>query len=674
MSSTPSPAPFDEATANASINALRFLAVDMVEAAGCGHPGAPMGQAALAYVLFSRHLKFDPADPEWQNRDRFVLSCGHASALQYGLLHLSGYDLGLDELKNFRQAGSKTPGHPEYGHTVGVETTTGPLGQGISTAVGMAMAEALLADELNTDQHVLFDYRTWVIASDGDVMEGVASEAASLAGHLQLGKLNVLYDANEITIDGSTDLSFTEDVAARFAAYGWHTLTVSDGNDLVALDEAMAAAAAETSKPTLIVVRTHIGYGSPNKQDTAASHGAALGAEEAAATKRALGWPEEPAFHVPEAAYEGFRGGAACGAAARATWQETRKAWAAANPDASAELERRQAGEPAPGWQEALTAAFAETPEKVATRKASGMALQALQRHVPLTGGSADLTGSNNTLLADVADYMPGAPSRHIRFGVREHAMGAVLNGMALSGLFRPYGGTFLIFADYMRPAVRLAALMGLPAIYVFTHDSVLLGEDGPTHQPISQLLSLRAIPNLSVVRPADAHETMAAWRHAVTRTHGPTAIVLSRQGIETLAATREGQSHLEKGAYVLEEASSGEPELVLIATGAEVGLAHQARATLESEGTPTRVVSFPSWDLFEAQDASYRTSVLPAGVPRLAIEAGCSIGWDRYVGDRGDVLAIDRFGASAPLADLQSQYDLTPEAVVARAKALLGH
>lgn len=663
--------PFDRTTADATINALRFLAVDMVEAAGCGHPGAPMGQAALAYVLFARHLKFDPENPDWHDRDRFVLSCGHASALQYGLLHLAGYDLSLDDLKAFRQHGSKTPGHPEYGHTVGVETTTGPLGQGISTAVGMAMSEALLAEEYNRESLALFDHKTWVIASDGDLMEGVSAEACSLAGHLKLGKLNVLYDANEITIDGSTDLSFTEDVAKRYEAYGWHTLSVDDGNDLEALDAAMSAASAETERPSLIVVRTHIGYGSPNKQDTAAAHGAALGAEEAAATKEALDWPLEPAFHVPAEAYEGFRPAAGRGAEARAAWDDLRADFAQKHPEAAAELDRRERGEPAEGWLERLDEAFAEPAEKLATRKASGIALQALQSSVPLVGGSADLTGSNNTLLADTADYLPGKPSRHVRFGVREHAMAAILNGLALSGLWRPYAGTFLIFSDYMRPSIRLAALMGLPTIYVFTHDSVLLGEDGPTHQPISQLLSLRSIPQLTVLRPADARETKAAWRVAVRNTEGPTAIVLSRQGIPTLAATEQGEQHVEQGAYVLEEASA-DPQLVLMASGAEVALAVGARAALEAEGTPTRVVSFPSWELFETQDESVRDSVIPRDVPSLAIEAGCSIGWDRYVGQRGATVTIDRFGASAPLADLQREYGLTVENVLQAARGLI--
>ena len=663
--------PFDRQTADATINALRFLAVDMVEQAGCGHPGAPMGQAALAYVLFSRHLKFDPSRPEWDNRDRFVLSCGHASALQYGLLHLAGYGLSLDDLKDFRQHGSKTPGHPEYGHTVGVETTTGPLGQGVSTAVGMAMGEALLASEFNRQDATLFDYRTWAIASDGDLMEGVSSEACSLAGHLKLGKLNVLYDANEITIDGSTDLSFTEDVAQRFAAYGWHTQAVADGNDLEALDAAMTAAVQETEKPSLIVVRTNIGFGSPNKQDTAAAHGAALGAEEAAATKKALGWPIEPAFHVPPEAYDGFRAAAERGAASCAEWNDTRSKYSNSHPDESRDLDQRAKGEPKDGWLDDLAKAFAEPGKKLATRKASGMAVQALQNSVPLVGGSADLTGSNNTQLAGIDDYLPGRPSRHIRFGVREHAMGAVMNGMALSGLIRPYGGTFLIFSDYMRPAIRLAALMGLPTIYVFTHDSVLLGEDGPTHQPISQLLSLRSIPNLTVLRPADVRETMAAWRSAIRNTTGPTALILTRQGVPTLNATTAGESKVEKGAYVLEEASAA-PQLTLLASGSEVSLTVGARETLEAQGVATRVVSFPSWELFEAQSAEYRASVLPEGTPCLAVEAGSSIGWDRYVGRQGSVLGIDRFGASAPFADLTREYGLTVENVVEQARKLL--
>jgi transketolase len=659
-----------------AINTIRFLAVDMVEAANSGHPGAPMGQAPLAYLLWTRHLRHDPAHPDWADRDRFVLSCGHASALIYSLLHLAGYDLPLHELENFRQLGSKTPGHPEYGHTPGIETTTGPLGQGLSTAVGMAIARRHLAAEFNREGFELFSHRILTVASDGDLMEGVTSEACSLAGHLGLAELKVFYDANRISIDGSTDLSFTEDVGKRFAAYGWKVLAVDDVNDLAATDAAIAAALAETERPTLVVVHTHIGFGSPKKQDSAAAHGSPLGKDEVLAAKRNLGWPAAPTFLVPEEARRPFLAQAARGAAAHAQWRVLRADYATAHPAAAADLTRRQARQLPSGW-EAKLPRFDPASGGLATRQASGKVLNAIAGTVrELTGGSADLTGSNNTWLDDEAVFTAGSPGgRNFFFGVREHAMAAALNGMALSGLLRPYGGTFLIFSDYMRPAIRLAALMGVPAIYVFTHDSIFLGEDGPTHQPISQLLSLRAIPNLTVVRPADANETAGAWRAALENTSGPTAIILTRQKLPILAAVAAaGYDGLRRGAYVLSEPAAGKAQLALIATGSEVALAVAAAEALALEGLAARVVSMPSWELFDAQDEAYRRQVLPPELPlRLAIEAGTTLGWERYVGERGRTLGIDGYGASAPAADLAAHYGFTVDRVVAEAKALVG-
>jgi transketolase len=659
-----------------AINTIRFLAVDMVEAARSGHPGAPMGQAPLAYLLWTRFLRFAPQAPDWPNRDRFVLSCGHASALLYALLHLAGYDLPLAELRRFRQLGSKTPGHPEHGLTPGVETTTGPLGQGFGNAVGMAVAERLLASRFNRPEFPLFDHCVWVVASDGDLMEGVASEAASLAGHLRLGKVKVFYDDNRITIDGSTALAFSEDVGRRFEAYGWHVQRVDDGNDLGALGAAIAAAAAETSRPTLTLVRTHIGYGAPHKQDTAKAHGEPLGPEETAAAKRNLGWPTEPPFLVPEEALAPFRAAAGRGQAQEAEWRRLLEDYAAAHPEAAAELGRRWAGELPAGWDAELPA-FAPADGPLATRQASGKVLSVLTPRLPeLVGGSADLTPSNNTFVAGEGTFAAGEPGgRYFHFGVREHAMGAALNGMALSGLLRPYGGTFLIFSDYMRPAIRLAALMGLPTLYVFTHDSIFLGEDGPTHQPISQLLSLRSIPNLTVIRPADAVETVEAWRLALARRRGPTALVLTRQKLPVLAETagraREGVG---RGAYALADPPAGEPAALLLASGSEVALCLEAHRALAAEGIRTRVVSFPSWQLFDAQDAAYRDAVLPPSVPRrLAVEAAVPLGWHKYVGIAGDVLAQETFGASAPYQDLARHFGFTAEAVAERVRRLVG-
>jgi len=664
---------FDDRDALA-ISTLRFLAVDMVEAARSGHPGAPLGQAPLAHVLWSRHLRHDPADPEWPDRDRFVLSCGHASALLWALLHLAGDDLPLDELKRFRQLDSKTPGHPEHGHTAGVETTTGPLGQGLSNAVGMALAQRSLAARFDRPGFRLFEHRIWVIASDGDLMEGVASEASSFAGHQKLGALKVFYDSNGISIDGPTSLAWSEDVAARYRAYGWSVLEVADGNDLDELDRAAAAAAAESARPTLVVVHTHIGYGSP-KQDSAASHGAPLGPEAVAETRRRLGWPEEGTFLVPEEARAPYAEAARRNGAAHAAWKETLAAYRAAHPEAAAELDRRLAGELPTGWLDSLPR-FDPGAKPVATRAVSGQVVNALAAALPeLLGGSADLSESNNTTIAGEPLSAPETPAgRNVHFGVREHAMGAILNGLALSGLLRPYGGTFLIFSDYMRPAIRLAALMRLPVTYVFTHDSIFLGEDGPTHQPISHLASLRAMPGLVTLRPADARETVAAWRVAVERRDGPTALALTRQKLPVLDETLDVGEGVARGAYVLWE-SGFEPGsgLLLLATGSEVPLALETGKRLAGEGAGVRVVSMPSWELFEAQSPEYREGVLPrAAGRRLAVEAASPFGWHRWVGPQGAVHAIEGFGASAPAAALAERYGFTAESVAARARSLL--
>jgi len=657
-----------------AVNTLRFLAVDMVEKANSGHPGAPLGLAPLAYVLWSQHLRHDPRDPQWPDRDRFVLSCGHASALLYGLLHLAGYDLPLDELRNFRQLGSKTPGHPEFGLTPGVETTTGPLGQGLANGVGMALARRHLAARYDRPGHALFDHRVWVIASDGDLMEGITAEASSFAGHFRLSELKVFYDDNKISIDGSTDLTFTEDVAQRYEAYGWFVQRVADGNDLDALDAAARAAAAETERPSLVLVRTHIGYGSPNKQDSSASHGSPLGADEVRLTKAALGWPQEPTFHVPTEAVGAFETARQVGGKANAGWQKALEDYSAAHPEAAAELRRRLAGELPEGWEEALPT-FSTDDGKLATRKASGKSLDAVAGLLPeLMGGSADLAGSNNTTLAGEAFFSPATPAgRNLHFGVREHAMGAIMNGMALSGGFRPYGGTFLIFSDYMRNSIRLAALMKLPVLYIFTHDSIFLGEDGPTHQPVSQLPGLRAIPNLLVLRPADACETAAAWRTALEHRTGPSALILTRQGLPILPATVErAREGVPRGGYVLAD-SAGEPAVILLATGSEVSLVMAAHERLAAEGVASRVVSLPSWELFARQSPEYRRSVLPPTVrKRLAVEAANPLGWHRWVGDEGEVLAQEGFGESAPASALAEHFGFTVDNVVARVRALL--
>jgi len=657
-----------------AVDTLRFLAVDMVEAAQSGHPGAPMGQAPLAYLLWTRYLRFDPRDPDWPDRDRFVLSCGHASALLYGLLHLSGYDLPMEELRAFRQWGSRTPGHPESFLTPGVETTTGPLGQGLGNALGMAIARRMLGATFNRAGFPLFDHRVWVIASDGDMMEGISSEASSLAGHLALGELVVFYDDNGISIDGSTDLAMSEDVGRRYEAYGWHVQRVADVNDLAALRAAIEAARDETERPSLVVVRTHIGYGSPGKQDSAEAHGAPLGADEVAAAKENLGWPLAPTFHVPDEARVPFRRAAERGAGLRRDWEALVERYGEAHPEAAERLAARRAGRLPEGWTERLPR-WTPADGAIATRKASGAVLNAIAGEVEtLVGGSADLTGSNNTYLKGFADVSAAEPGgRNLYFGVREHAMGSALNGMALSRLLRPYGGTFLIFSDYMRPAIRLAALMGLPVVYVFTHDSIFLGEDGPTHQPISQLLSLRSIPGLTVIRPADANEVAAAWRVAIERTDGPTALALTRQGLPVLEGTAErAMEGVARGGYVLLDCD-GAPEVLLIGTGSEVQLALGAARALQADGVAARAVSLPSWELFDAQDAAYRDAVLPPSVTRrLAVEAATRLAWERYVGSGGDVLGIDGYGASAPWKRIAEEYGFTVEHVLERARRLL--
>jgi transketolase len=657
-----------------AINTIRFLAVDMVEKGKSGHPGAPLGQAPMAYLLWNRRLRHNPKNPSWIGRDRFVLSCGHASALLYALLHLTGYDLPMEQLQRFRQIDSQTPGHPEHGLAPGVETTTGPLGQGFGNAVGMAIARELLAARFDRPGFPLFDYRIWVFASDGDLMEGVASEAASLAGHLRLASLKVFYDDNDISIDGPTSLAFTEDAGLRFEAYGWRVERVEDGNDLDALDAAIAAAESESERPTLVVVRTHIGYGSPKKQDTAEAHGEPLGPEETKATKENLGWPLEPAFFIPEEARQLFAQVPKRGAELEAAWNDLRARWAAAHPAAAAELERRERRELPAGWDSGLP--DFKPGEEVATRDASGKALDALSKAIPeLVGGSADLTPSNKTLPKGEGDFSAdNRAARYLRFGVREHAMGSALSGIALSGLLIPYGGTFLIFSDYMRPAIRLAALMEQHVVYVFTHDSIFLGEDGPTHQPIEHHLALRAIPHLVYLRPADACETVEAWRWALTHRGGPVALALTRQKVPVLAPCAErARAGLPRGGYVLADPAQGDPQGILMATGSEVHLILEAHAELAKEGIATRVVSLPSWELFDGQDDAYRESVLPAKVTRrLAVEAGTPLGWERYVGPQGGVLGRKGFGASAPYKDVAKKFGFTVPEVMRRARALL--
>jgi transketolase len=653
------------------INTIRTLSMDAVQAADSGHPGAPMGMAAAAYTLWTQFLKHNPKNPAWQDRDRFVLSGGHASMLLYSLLHLTGYDLSLDDIKNFRQWGSRTPGHPEYGHTPGVETTTGPLGQGVANAVGMAMAERHLAARFNRPGHEIINHFTYVMCGDGDMMEGVASEAASLAGHLGLGKLICIYDDNKISIEGSTNIAFTENVGARFEAYNWQVLRVADGNDVPAIAAAITTARANTNQPSLIQVRTHIAYGSPNKQDTADAHGAPLGVEEVCLTKKNLGCPENESFCVPNLALETFLKSIGNGQAAEAAWKQKLAVYKAEFSALADEMENSIAATLPDGWDASLPV-FSGKP--VATRSASGKVLNAIAAKLPtLMGGSADLAPSNKTEIAGTHDFQKGSyDGRNIRFGVRELAMGAILSGMALHKGIRPYGGTFLVFADYMRPAIRVAALMKLPVIYIFTHDSIAVGEDGPTHQPVEHLASLRCIPGLTVIRPADANETAAAWRYAITNAEGPVALILSRQDLPILSQTLCPKNCLEKGGYVLSDCT-GAPDLILIGTGAEVHLALDTQKALAEKNIPARVVNLPSWELFEKTPVDYRNSVLPLGSPqRLVVEAGSPMGWERYAGTDGTIVAIRGFGASAPGNTVLAKFGFTVENIVQKAMNLL--
>ena len=654
------------------VNTIRALSMDMVERAKSGHPGAPMGLAPAAFVLWTRHLRHNPADPSWPNRDRFVLSAGHASALLYSLLFLTGYDVSLEDLRAFRQWGSRTPGHPEYGLTPGVEATTGPLGQGFANAVGMGMAEGLLATRFNRPGHAIVDHRTFGMCSDGDLMEGISHEAASLAGHLGLGKLVFIYDDNHITIDGPTELAFSDDVARRFEAYGWHTTRVEDGTDVEAIDAALREAEEETARPSLVVVRTHIAQGAPTKQNSEAAHGSPLGANEIKAWRASVGWPDED-FRVPDEALRVFRSALEQGRAAEAGWNELLADWAESEPDLAAEWERRTARR-LPDMAGALPVIEGE---KLATRKATAKSLAALAPMVPeLVGGSADLTESNGAALGDEPGFAPGSPGRYIHFGVREHAMAAAMNGMALHGGLRPYGGTFLIFSDYMRPAIRLAALMEVPTIFLFSHDSIGLGEDGPTHQPVEQLAALRAIPGLTVIRPGDANETVEAWRVALENAGGPTAIVVTRQDLPIVdRSVCAPASDLARGAYTLDEFGPQRdlPDVIVIGTGSEVHVAVAAAEILAAEGVRARVVSMPSWELFERQTQDYRSSVLPPEVTaRVSVEAAATFGWSRWVRDRGTSIGVDRFGASAPGATVMAEFGVTAENVAARARSLL--
>jgi transketolase len=657
------------------INTIRFLAVDAVEQAGSGHPGAPMGAAPMAYVLWDRFLKHNPGDPTWFDRDRFVLSNGHASALLYSLLHLTGYGLSLDDLKSFRQWGSKTPGHPEYDLGLGIEMTTGPLGQGFAHGVGMAIAERWLAESYNRDGHEIVDHYTYAIVSDGDLQEGVASEAASLAGTLKLGKLIYLYDDNDISIEGDTDISFTENVAGRFEAYGWHAVGPINGMNPSEVDSAIRAAQAETGRPTLIVCRTVIGYGSPNKAGTGGVHGEPLGAEEAQLARQQLGWPYAEPFTIPEAALGHFRQAGQRGPQLQAQWKARFELYRQCYPEEAGLLEEAISGDLPEGWDRDLSDLFEGSGPSMSTRDAGGQVMNAIADRVPtLLGGSADLAPSTRTLLAGRGDFGTGDYSgRNFHFGVREHAMGSIANGISLHGGAIPYTATFLIFSDYMRPAIRLGALMGLRVIYIFTHDSVALGQDGPTHQPIEQLLGLRAVPNLTVLRPADATETAQAWKVALERRHGPTVLVLSRQDLPVLERTALAPAEgVQRGAYTLWEANDS-PSVILLATGSEVPIALEGGKLLESKGISARVVSMPSWELFDAQPEGYRNSVLPPELKaRVSIEASTPLGWERYVGSTGIAIGVPHFGASAPAEILYEKFGLTPERVVDEATRLV--
>ncbi len=681
------PSPVDDLC----INTIRFLSVDAVQHANSGHPGLPMGAAPMAYLLWQYYMKYNPADPNWFDRDRFVLSAGHGSMLLYSLLHLTGYDLPLEQIKNFRQWESMTPGHPERGLTPGVETTTGPLGQGFGNAVGMAIAEAFLAARYNQPGHKIIDHYTFGIASDGDLMEGVASEAASLAGHFKLGKLIFFYDNNHVTLSAATGLTFTEDVKKRFDAYNWHTYAIQDGNDLPTISRAIKAAIQEKDRPSLIMVHTHLGYGAPNKQDTYEAHGSPLGEEEVRLAKQNLHWPLEPEFYIPEKALQHFRQALERGKQAQADWDARFTKYVEAFPDLVEELRAVMEGEIPDGWDSALQA-FAADPKGMATRVALGKTLAASAAKVPnLIGGSADLDPSTHTMMPEMGDFenpenvskdMQGAAKggwdysgRNLHFGIREHAMGAILNGIAVHGGLIPFGATFLIFSDYMRPPMRLAALMKAHVIYVFTHDSIGLGQDGPTHQPVEQLVGLRAVPGMLVIRPADANETLEAWRIAIEHQDGPVAVVCTRQSVPILSVDQYPQIPLgvKSGAYILEQpAGGGKPDIVLVATGSEVHLALAARQQLEKEDVRARVVSMPSWHIFDGQSEEYKEAVFPAEVPILAIEAGSPLGWRSYIRPSMAVIGVNRFGESAPGEEVLAKYGFNMENVCQQAHAIL--
>ena len=660
-----------------AINTIRTLAIDAIQKANSGHPGLPMGAAPMAYALWQNHLRHNPRNPHWANRDRFILSAGHGSMLLYALLHLTGYDLPLDEVKNFRQWGSITPGHPEYHVTPGVETTTGPLGQGAANAVGFALAEAFLALTFNRPGHEIVDHYTYALVGDGDLMEGLSGEAASIAGTWGLGKLIMLYDSNDITLDGKASMTFTEDVAARYRAYGWHTLTVADGNDVAALDEALSAAKAVTDQPTLIVVKTTIGYGSPNKGGTSEAHGSPLGPDEIKLVKEFYGWPQED-FYIPGAALEHLREAVDRGAQQEQAWTQQLVAYRAAFPELAETFERALAGQLPAGWDADIPRYTAD--KKVATRNASGAALNAIAKHIPtMIGGDADLAGSTKTLIKGAANTGPNSTAgRNVRFGVREHAMGAIVNGLALhGGIIKPYSATFLTFSDYMRPTLRLGALMKIPTLYVFTHDSIGVGEDGPTHEPVEHVMSLRLIPGLYTYRPADAHETSAAWQHAVA-SDKPAVLIFTRQDLPVLMGDGIGGvdavfAGVGRGGYVLAD-SDGTPEVILLSSGSEVHIAHDAYKTLTASGIKARLVSLPCWELFNEQPEDYKESVLPKSVTaRVSIEAGVTTGWQKYVGIGGIAIGVDRFGASAPYQKIYEEYGLVPQTVVDAAKSLLG-
>ncbi|WP_404409343.1 transketolase [Jeotgalibacillus malaysiensis] len=662
-------------TDDLAINTIRTLSIDAIDKANSGHPGLPMGAAPFAYTLWTQFMNHNPKNPDWFDRDRFVLSAGHGSMLLYSLLHLSGYDLSLDEIKNFRQWGSKTPGHPEYKHTKGVEATTGPLGQGIGMAVGMAMAEKHLGAKYNRETHNVVDHYTYALCGDGDLMEGVSSEAASLAGHLQLDKLIVLYDSNDISLDGDLDRSFSESVKKRFESYNWQYIRVDDGNDVADVADAIKEAQADTSRPTMIEIKTVIGFGSPNRAGTSKAHGAPLGTDETTLAKEAYQWEAEEAFYVPDEVYKRFEELVVqTGSEKEKEWNEKFQSYKSAYPELAQELEDAINGKLADNWDQDLP--VYEEGKSLASRASSGEVLNAISKTVPtLFGGSADLAGSNNTMMKDEADFTPETPDgRNIWFGVREFAMGTALNGMALHGGLRVYGGTFFVFSDYVRPAIRLSALMGIPVTYVFTHDSIAVGEDGPTHEPVEQLPSLRAMPGLSVIRPADGNEVAAAWKLSMEATDHPTTLVLTRQGLPTMPGSADSAYEgVKKGAYVISPAEKGEADVLLLASGSEVGLAYEAQQSLREKNIDAAVVSMPSWDRFEKQSADYKQSVLPKNVKkRFALEMASPLGWERYTGDEGDVLGIDTFGASAPGGKVLEEYGFTVENVVKRVEALL--